>query len=82
MADQGNRVRRVREIIARLSDRAIEDLDDSDTLGEDLGMDSHDAIDVALELEDALGIEFEDDELDAITPAMTVGDVVRKVDAA
>ena len=80
MAGQGDRGQRAREIIARIANRSVEDLDDSETLG-DLGLDSLDAIDVNLAIEEATGIDL-GDEVDGVTPAMTIGEVIAKAEAA
>lgn len=68
---------RTRALIARMASREVAD---GESLG-DLGLDSLDAVDLAIVIEDDLAIELAD-ELDAITPAMTVADVVRLVEAA
>lgn len=77
MAEQGERGRAVREIIARNAGLAVESLADSDTL-EDLDLDSLDRANIAIELEDACGIDL--DEIDDLTAEMTVAAVIAKVE--
>jgi acyl carrier protein len=62
--------------LSRLSDRADGPVTPETRLREELGLNSLDAVDLALELEDELDIELPDEEL---AKFQTVGDVARAV---
>lgn len=63
----------VREIIAEVLRRDVEDIQPQTDLVSDVGMDSMDAVEVACEVEDRFGIKIDDEVLKKIR---TVQDVI------
>ena len=66
----------IRERLAQLIDREMPELTLATDLREELGLNSLDAVDLVLDLEEAFGIELPDDDLDSFE---RIGDVVRAV---
>ncbi len=54
---------KVREIIADKLGVPVEDLNDDDDLLDDLGASSLDAVEIVMDIEDALGITIEDSQI-------------------
>jgi acyl carrier protein len=79
MAAQGDTAARVREILARhATTRGVEEIDDADELGADLGLDSLDCLQIEVEIEN----EFQawpDLDQPWINPEMTVEQLVAAV---
>lgn len=67
---------RVCKIIADKSDHPIEDVTETAHLRDDLGFDSLDTVELAMELEDSFGIKLPDTELEKIA---TVGDAITTI---
>ncbi|UIY44138.1 phosphopantetheine-binding protein [Methylobacterium radiotolerans] len=70
-------VARVRDIVAQVRDGGLEQIVPADRLVEDLGMDGLDRVDLALTLEEEIGIEISDADADAWTTAGDVAAYVR-----
>src|SRR3546814_572627 len=71
MTGEGATSERVRAVLARhVSTRSAEEIEDGDELGADLGLDSLDCIELAIDLENELEVGFGDDE--GVGPEMTV----------
>ncbi len=64
----------VSEILSKRVD--ISTLDEGDSL-QALGLDSLDLVEVMLEIEDALGVEFDSEEIQEVT---TLGDVLKLIE--
>jgi acyl carrier protein len=67
----------VGEVLRQEFDFAIEDLRLETSLVDDLDLDSIDAIDMAVRIEERTGVRFEDEELKAVK---TIRDVVDQID--
>lgn len=67
----------VGEVLRQEFDFAVEDLRLETNLADDLDLDSIDAIDMAVRLEERTGVKFDDDELKAVR---TIRDVVDQID--
>ena len=67
---------KIRKIIAEQLDRDESEITMDTNFTEDLGADSLDLFQIISELEEAFGMEFDQDHLDKVT---TVGDAVRYI---
>lgn len=73
------RTRQVVAVIAKVSGKPLEAITpDAELVGE-LGIDSPKALELLIEIEDALGIEISDEEAESLD---TVGDILRFVEAS
>ena len=68
---------RVVELVATIADRNVNSISDAADLSADLGIDSIDRIELAMDLEEEFDIRICDDDIGG---ARTVGDVVRIVE--
>ena len=75
----GEKGRLVRDSVARNAGVSVDDLTDSDTLYESLGLDSLDRANIAVEIEEECSVDR--DVLDDLWTGMTVAEVVAKVEA-
>ena len=66
----------VKALVAEYLDHPVEKLNESDQLIDDLGLDSLDSIELVMFLEERLGYEIKDDDVDHIK---TVGDLIDAV---
>lgn len=69
----------VREVIANYLNIDPATIGDSTQLVEDLGMDSLDSIELVMEIEEKLGVEMADDDMDGVK---TVGQLAEALDRA
>ena len=67
---------KVREIIAEKLGIAVEDLNDDDDLLDDLGANSLDAVEIVMDIEDALGISIDDSQ---IIECRHIGEICEKI---
>ena len=70
---------RVIELIAAIADVEVKSISDESDLSADLGIDSIDRIELAMDLEEEFDIRIQDDDIGG---ARTVGDVVRILEAS
>jgi acyl carrier protein len=77
--DRPTAVKVTRQILARHLDRHIDSITDEKRLRDDLGADSLDPLEVALTIEDEVGISIVEEIGE--TEVHTVGDVMRLVEA-
>ena len=73
-----SKIDQAKELIAKVSARALSSLEAGQDLIVDLGIDSPKALELLVELEEALGIEITDEEAARFE---TVGDVLTYVEA-
>jgi len=67
----------LREILVREFDLREEDVRQDSRLADDLDLDSIDAVDLAVKVEDALGFEFEADDMQDLETLQDVIDLIR-----
>lgn len=72
----------IRDILTESTGAAPEDIVPEASLAEDLDIDSLAAVELALALEDAFGIEIPDEELTALNTVQDVLDLVEKLKQA
>lgn len=72
----------IRDILAESTGAAAEDIVPEASLAEDLDIDSLAAVELALALEDAFGIEIPDEELTALNTVQDVLNLVEKLKQA
>jgi len=67
----------LREILTREFDLREEEVRPESRLADDLDLDSIDAVDLAVKVEDALGFEFEPDDMQDLETLQDVIDLIR-----
>ncbi len=69
---------KVREIIANQLDIALDEIKETTSLGEDLGADSLDIVEMMMSIEETFGIEIADEDAKEFK---TIADVIAYIDA-
>lgn len=65
-----------KKVLAQMSRKEPEDIELSDHLNQDLGLDSMDAVDLVVDLKMELGVKFGSEDVEAVN---TVEDIVERV---
>ncbi len=66
-----------KRVLSQMIRREPGDIELSDHLNDDLGLDSMDAVDLVVDLKMDLGVQFGSEDVEAVT---TVGDIVERIE--
>ncbi len=78
MGREMNTLDTVKEVIAAYLDIDVDTIGEQTELVEDLGLDSLDSIELVMEIEEKMGLELADDDMDGIKTVGQLADVIER----
>ena len=78
MGREMNTLDTVKEVIAAYLDINVDTIGEQTELVEDLGLDSLDSIELVMEIEEKMGLELADDDMDGIKTVGQLADVIER----